>query len=112
MPRLDMPVTTITRAGVAPPAEVVGDPANNHQFANDGETFLIVRNAGATVARVVSVVFSRSVDGFVPAPRTVSVPVGATRYLGTYPPVDYGSTVAVNVDNAELRLTALSTQGA
>lgn len=107
MPRLTLPVTTITRSGVAPAAETNGDPANNHQVPNDGRTVLLVRNSnGAATARTLTVVIQGAIDGFAPAPRTYSIAAGASRYIGPFDPAIYGSLMQVNVDNAELKLSA------
>lgn len=107
MPRVTVPVTNITRAGVAPAAEVNGDPANNHQVANDGRTFLVVRNSnGASTARTLTVIIQGAIDGFAPTPRTYSIPAAASRYIGPFDTVAYGSLMQVNVDNAELKLSA------
>lgn len=106
MPRVAIPVTQITRAGVAAPTEVNGDATNNHVMGNDGRTFLLVRNSGSTVARVVTLRLSAMHDGQSVTPRTVSVPQSTSRYIGPFPTGDYGSQLQVDVDNAELKLLA------
>jgi hypothetical protein len=106
MPRVDVPVTTITRAGVAAPAEVNGDPTNNHQVTNNGRVFLLVRNSGTTVNRVVTLKLSPTHDGQSVTPRTVSLAQSTSRYIGPFPPSDYGDLLLVDVDNAELKLSA------
>ncbi len=107
MPRVTVPVTTITRAGVAPASEVNGDATNNHQIANDGRTVLLVRNAnGSSTARTLTVVIQGAIDGFAPTPRTYSIAAGASRYIGPFDTVAYGTLMQVNVDNAELKLSA------
>ena len=63
MPRVDIPVTQITRSGVAPATEVTGDTVNNHSVVNDGAVWLEVRNSGTTVARTVSARFENTIDG-------------------------------------------------
>jgi hypothetical protein len=109
MPRVDVPVTQITRSAVAPAAEVTGDPVNNHSIANDGTMWFEARNASTTVARVVTVNFSRKVDGQTVSPRTYSIPLSDTRRIGPFPPGDYGAPLLVDVDNADLKLTAYRT---
>lgn len=50
-PRIDIPVTAITRDGVAVGSgtgEVTFDAANDHSFANDGNVVLHVRNVGGS----------------------------------------------------------------
>lgn len=106
MPRVNLPHTSISRAGVAPGAEVTGDPTNNHSTANDGRVFLLVRNSGSTVNRVVTLQIPTVVDGQAVTARTVSIPQSTSRYIGPFPPADYGDTLTIDVDNAELKLTA------
>ena len=109
MARSTLTVTSITKAGVAPPAETNGDPTNNHLLPNDGtNTFLLARNSnGASVARTLTVRLQGSVDGQAITPKTYSIPAGASRYIGPFDTARYGSSVQVDVDNAELKLTAL-----
>lgn len=106
MPRVNVPVTAITRSGVAPGTEVNGDSTNGHSFDNDGTVWLEARNSGTTVARVVSALFANTVDGVTVDPKTWSIPTSATRRIGPFPTRLYGSTVSIDVDNAELKLTA------
>lgn len=108
MPRVSVPVTQITRAGVAAPAEVNGDPVNNHTVPNNGKMLLLVRNSGSTVARTVTLRLPGLTDGQAVTPRTVSVPLSTSRYIGPFPTGDYGSALQVDVDNAELKLIALA----
>ncbi|MET9729708.1 hypothetical protein ABZZ79_03275 [Streptomyces sp. NPDC006458] len=107
MPRTAVPVTQITRAGVAAPAETNGDPVNNHVIPNNGRMLLLVRNSGSTVARTVTLRLPGLHDGQSITPRTVSVPQSASRYIGPFPTDSYGSQLQVDVDNAELKLIAL-----
>ncbi|WP_435209593.1 hypothetical protein [Streptomyces sp. bgisy034] len=105
MPRVAIPVTQITRAGVAPGTEVNGDATNNHTVANNGRMFLEVRNSGA-VSRTVTFRFPGVVDGQSVTPRAVSLAAAAIRRFGPFPTGDYGNQLQVDVDNAELKLTA------
>lgn len=107
MPRVALTVTPITRAGVAPPAETNGDPVNNHQVQNNGRLFLLVRNAGTTVPRTVTLRLPGVTDGQSLTPKTVEIPTEESRYIGPFPTDAYGATLQVDVDNAELKLTAL-----
>ncbi|AYF29310.1 hypothetical protein CSH63_17930 [Micromonospora tulbaghiae] len=108
MPRIAVPITPITRAGVAPPAETNGDPVNNHSVPNDGRTVLLVRNANATsTVRTLTIRLPGAVDGQGITPRTYPIAAGASRYIGPFSPTEYGALMQVDVDNAELKLTAL-----
>lgn len=106
MARTNVPVTEITRAGVAPANPITGDPTNNHAVANDGHVVLLIANTGATVARTATVRVTRTVDGQTPASRTYSIAQSTSRYIGPWPTGDYGTTLQVDVDNAELKLSA------
>lgn len=106
MPRVNVPVTQITRSGVAPATEVSGDATNNHSVANDGSVWLEVRNSGSTVPRTVSARFVNTVDGVTTPAKTWSVATSATKRIGPFPVRLYGSSLQIDVDNAELKLTA------
>ena len=106
MPRVNVPATVVTRDGVEPPAEVTGDTTNNHFVYNDGRTVLLVRNSGAS-GHTLTVNIKRTVDGQTAEARTVAVPASESRYVGPFPVADYGDQVEVDVDHAELLLTAL-----
>ncbi|MGQ5606171.1 hypothetical protein [Streptomyces sp. EKS3.2] len=108
VPRTAVPLTAVTRDGIAPPAETNGDPVNNHVVSNNGRVVLLVRNAGTTAARTLTLRVRGTVDGQTVAPRTVSIPTEASRYVGPFPTDDYGALLQVDVDNAELKLTALA----
>lgn len=106
MPRTNVPVTQITRAGVAAPAEITGDPVNNHVVSNNGRVVLLVRNSGSTVARTLTLRLPGTTDGQSITPKTVSLAQSTSRYIGPFPTGDYGSQLQIDVDNAELKLLA------
>ena len=106
MARTVVPVTQITRSGIADATPVGGDPANNHQVANDGTVWIEVENTGSTVSRTLSARFGNTVDGVTVAPKTWTIPTGARRRIGPFPVRYYGGTLQLDVDNAELELTA------
>lgn len=107
MPRVAIPVTDVTRAGVAI-SEVTGNTTDNHDFAWAKNALLVARNAHATLARIVTLVIASTVDGQAPANRTVSVPALGTRYIGPFPAEVYRQApdgkVYINVDAVDLNL--------
>lgn len=105
MARTPVPVTSITRAGVTAAAEVNGDTVNGHSVANNGSTFIVVRNNGAT-PRTLTINLQGSVDGQPITARSISVAASATRYVGPFSTTQYGTTIECQVDHADLRLTA------
>ncbi|MFE2497098.1 hypothetical protein [Streptomyces scopuliridis] len=110
MPRVNVPVTQITRTGISDTTPTAGDAVNNHSVANDGSMWIEVENNGA-VSRTLSALFVNSVDGVTVAPKTWTIPAGARRRIGPFPVRLYGATLQVNVDNAELELSAYKVAG-
>ena len=109
MARIAVPVTAITKAGVAPAAETNGDAVENHTVANNGRTVLLVRNSnGAATVRTLTVRLSGTVDGQAITSRTYPIAAGASRYIGPFDTTRYGSSMLVDVDHAELKLSAYS----
>lgn len=105
MPRVDVPVTTITRSGVAKATPTTGDATNNHSLANDGHTVIEVENTGAS-SRVLTVHVDKTIDGQTVASRTYSISAGAVRQIGPFDIPTYGSTLLIDVAHAELVLSA------
>jgi hypothetical protein len=107
MARGTLPLTQITRDGVAAAAEVNGDATNGHQVTNDELVILLVRNSnGASTARTITFETPGTVDSQAVADRTKSIPAGTSQYFGPFPVNVYGSTLLIDVDNAELKLSA------
>lgn len=105
MPRVNVPVTTITRTGIAAATPVTGDATNNHEVINDGKTWLEVENTGAS-SRTLTVYITKLVDGQTPPAKTYSISAGASRRMGPFPRDIYGVTLSVDVTHAELVLAA------
>lgn len=106
MPRASIPVTKLTDAGVADPAETNGDATNNHSLANSGKTVLRVRNAHATLARNLTLGTPITVGGKAVADTVVSIPALATRTFGDLSTALYGTSVPVDVETSDLKLIA------
>jgi hypothetical protein len=106
MARVNLPVTNISRSGVADGAEVNGDSVNNHSVANDGRMWIEVRNADASNPHTLTVRFPGVVDGQSVTPKTYPIAATTKRRIGVFPPADYGSVVQVDVDSSQLKLTA------
>lgn len=83
MARVAIPVTSIDRDGVAPPAQTDADASNNMQFTNDGETFLEIVSSDAG-AQSVEFLIATEVDELAVTPRTVAIPAGETRMVGPF----------------------------
>jgi hypothetical protein len=105
MPRVIVPVTQFSKAGIAPAAEVTGDPTNLHYLFNDSQTVILVRNNGAST-RTFTAQFAVTFDGQSVTGKPYSIPATSSRYIGPFETGTYGTTMNVDVDHADLRLSA------
>lgn len=101
MARVNIPITNITRTGVSlAAAGTAGNSVDNHEFVNDGNTILRVKNTDGA-SKTVTLRIARTVDGQAVTNRTVNV--GATTgdvAMGPFPVVDYGSLMQVDLSAA------------
>lgn len=104
MARVEIPVTTITREGVADASPVTGDSVNNHFMVNDGKTEFEANNPTASAVNV-TVNFAKTVDGQTVTPRTYSIASSDKRRIGPWPQPQYGAQLDIDVDGS-IELTA------
>lgn len=105
MARTSLSATQASRAGATLPAATAGDATNGNSVANDGRVILIVKNTnGAATSRTITFSTVKSVDGLTAPTRSETIPAGETQVFGPFSPTDYGTTLALNVDNAELTI--------
>ncbi|MGW5426870.1 hypothetical protein ACWET9_06535 [Streptomyces sp. NPDC004059] len=108
MPRTSLTAIQASRSGTTLPAAVAGDATNGNSIANDGRTILIVKNTNAaSTSRTITFATVRSIDGLTAPTRQETLAAGETQVFGPFNPNDYGSTLAINVDNAELTIQAI-----
>lgn len=112
MARADITVQALDPTGVFT-AEQNGDSANNHVMANNGEVFLIARNADGAAPHTVTIVTPGTVGGLAITDQAVAVPASSTRLIGPLDPDVYdqpsgadAGKVYVNVDSSQLKLSA------
>lgn len=90
MARTALTVQTISRSGLAP-SYSNGDATNDHQFLNDGKTFVHVKNGGGS-SITVTIQTPGSVDGLAVADRDVTVANGAEKMIGPFPTATYNQS--------------------
>lgn len=112
MARADITVQALDPAGVFT-AEQTGDSSNNHVLTNNGEVFLIARNADASNPHTVTVVTPGTVGGLAITDQAVVVAASSTKLIGPLDPDVYNQPsgadtgkVYVNVDSSQLKLSA------
>lgn len=106
MPRVNIPVTAATARGVQLPDATVGDATNNHVLANSGREKLLVSNTGAG-ARSVTIKFNKTVQGQTVTDLVQAIPAGKTWFFGPFPVEDFGTSMQVNTEHAELTFRAI-----
>ena len=89
-------VTDITRAGVAP--TLTAAAGGGDSFVNDGRVYLHINNGGGG-SITLTVVTQKTVDGKAVADDAITVPNGAARIVGPFPPSIY------NDANQQVQLT-------
>jgi hypothetical protein len=101
-----VPVTEITRSGVAPPSATTGDTVNGHSIANDGSMYFSVANS-LGVTGTVTITVPRLIDGQSVASRVITIPANATEHrIGPFPTASYGTTLNFTVSATTLTLRA------
>lgn len=83
MARVQIPVTAVTKAGVAQQSQTNGDTSNGHYFTNDETTWLQIVSSDAG-SQTVTIITSKIVDGYALADQTITVAAGATMYAGPF----------------------------
>lgn len=111
MPRVNIPITQLTDAGVAPAAQVASDAANDHELAsNDGDVFVEITNVNASTPQDATFVTPGAVQGLAVSDRVVSVPANnGVRLVGPLSPNVYNQVdgkVHIDVTSADLRFRA------
>lgn len=102
MARVSIPVSKIVRTGFTPVAATASDHANGMQFVNNGATWLeVVSSDGGsqTIGFILGTGASSLVDGLTLPEKIITIPAGATRLIGPFPPQLYnqaGSLVFVD----------------
>lgn len=112
MARTEIPVNVISRTALtAVPAEVTADVVNGNVYANGPATWMQVRNAHATLARNLTIRVPISVDGAREYwLKVYAVPANVTREVGPFPADVFGSTVEVDGETTDIKLTLRRTR--
>lgn len=109
MPALSLPVQTITTAGVAPQAEVIGDNVNGHQLtSNNGTTTFIVVTNTSVATKTITVVTPYTVAGLAIADQVYNLPAtnGYRLWMGPFDLSIYGPNPTVIPSATTVTLSA------
>ncbi len=105
MARVIIPVTNVTTTAAAAATEVNGDATNQHYVANNGSTWIEVKNADSGGPHTVTIGLLPR-DGQAVTGKTVSVPASSSRRFRLGDPKNYGTRTNIDVDSSQLKLTA------
>jgi hypothetical protein len=105
MARTILTISRPARTGTAAPTEQTGDTVNGHVVTNSGRTIITVRNAD-TSSHNVTFQTPGTVDGLAISDRQVAVPASSALDFAGFPPSIYGSSMNIDVDSTQLKLTA------
>lgn len=112
MARTPIAVNDSTKAGAILPTEPSSDVAQGNSVVNDGRVLLLLHNTNASsTARTLTIALVGTIDGFAPAARTIPVAAGQYKIAGPFEIVNYGTSLALNGDNAELKITPIRMPG-
>lgn len=92
------------KAAVAVPAETAGDAPNDHTFVNDGRTFVEARNSSGVTTRNLEVEFTKTINGQSVTKHAYALAPNAHVRIGPWETENYGTTVNLNVDHADIQL--------
>jgi hypothetical protein len=106
VPRIQIPVTQLSRAGVTLPAVTTGNATDNHYVVNDQNVGLIIENTGA-VDRTVTFYTVKSIDGLTAPTRVETLTAGQEQGFGPFDPAIYGTTLNIDVEHADITLRAI-----
>jgi hypothetical protein len=96
MARQTKTVQVIARTGTIP-TYAAATATDGHKFANDGNTFLHVKNGGGSSINV-TIQTPGTVDGLTVSDLVVAVAAGAEKMIGPFPPGIYNQSGEVYVD--------------
>ncbi|MFI1580027.1 hypothetical protein [Embleya sp. NPDC020630] len=95
-----------SRAGTTMIAATTGDATNGHQVAYDSRVGILAKNTGAT-SHTITFLPSRLVDGQSTAGRVETLAAGETQLFSGFDTADYGTTLRVDVNHAEITIQAI-----
>lgn len=110
MARTRLTPTATGPGGVIEPAEINGDPANDHVIANDGRTICRIRNSNTTTAFEVVVHIPGTVDGLALPDHTISMAALEVREFGPWSSAynqPGSSDVHIDVNSIDLKIIPL-----
>lgn len=104
MARTPITPVQVGHAGTASPTVVAADVANGNSVANSGELWIGVTNADTAIHNF-SVTPTRADGGGNVTPVSFPIPASTARpiWFGRYSTNDWGSTMLINGDNANLK---------
>jgi hypothetical protein len=111
MPRTALSIVDSSKAGTVLPAAVAADVANGNSVTSDGKSYVIIATNSGVTLRTITITPTATVDGLVPAARTVTLASGVVKVLGPYDTASYSETLQISADHAEVKFQVVRIPG-
>ncbi len=111
MPRTALTIVDSSKAGTVLAAGTAADVANGNSIANDGRSIIVIATNGGASTRTITITPTATVDGLVPAARTVSLAASAVKVLGPYDVASYSETLQISGDHADVKFQVIRVPG-
>ncbi len=112
MPRTPLTnVVDASKAGTTLAAGVAADVANGNSLVHDGRSMIVIATNAGVSTRTVTITPTATVDGLIPAARTVSLAASAVKVLGPYDLANYSSTLQISADHADVKFQVIRIPG-
>lgn len=107
MPRVNIPVTSIGKAGVTKPTEITGDATNGHIVVGLNTSLILeVHNVHATLPQTITLITPGTVDGNAIADPIRTIPAASVKQVSDLDPSVYGDNLEFTVSTTDIKLSA------
>lgn len=111
MPRTALTAVESSKAGTTLAAGTAADVANGNSVAHDGKSIVIIATNAGVSTRTITITPTATVDGLVPAARTISMPASAVKVLGPYDIGSYSEVLQISADHADIKFQVIRVPG-
>jgi hypothetical protein len=111
MPRTALTAVESSKAGTVLAAGAAADVANGNSYVSDGKSVIVIATNSGVTLRTITITPTATVDGLVPAARTVTLASGVVKVLGPYDLANYSDTIQISADHADVKFQVIRIPG-